>query len=163
MTLALNSSEKSRVGLRIAGAALALGVFAFTATPSSADEPKPTAPLKVRLTQIHSDKGRTGCFLYTGPRGFPIDASAAVQQRWAKIDHGTSECTFAPIEKGVYAVACFHDENGNGKLDKNFFGIPSEGSIVSNEAKGSFGPPKWDQAKFQFSGKPTQLTLRMRY
>jgi len=29
---------------------------------------------------------------------------------------------------GTYAVACFHDENKNGKCDTGLFGIPTEGT-----------------------------------
>jgi hypothetical protein len=46
-------------------------------------------------------------------------------------------------------VAVFHDENMNGQLDKNMFGIPKEGYGFSNNPKKSIGPPKFADAKFQ--------------
>ena len=45
-------------------------------------------------------------------------------------------------------MAAYHDENGNGKLDTNFLGIPSEGVAASNDAKGTMGPPSYEKAKF---------------
>ena len=60
-------------------------------------------------------------------------------------------------------MACFHDENKNGKLDTGLFGIPTEGTVVSNHAKGFMGPPSFDKAKFSFAGAASQLDLRMGY
>ncbi|MDR1437149.1 MAG: DUF2141 domain-containing protein, partial [Candidatus Symbiothrix sp.] len=51
-----------------------------------------------------------------------------------------------------YAVSIFHDENDNGKLDTGVFGIPKERTGNSNNARGSYGPPKFDDCKFTVSG-----------
>jgi uncharacterized protein (DUF2141 family) len=34
---------------------------------------------------------------------------------------------FSDIKPGNYAIAVIHDENRNGELDTNMFGIPKEG------------------------------------
>ena len=44
-------------------------------------------------------------------------------------------CQFNDIPPGTYAIAVFHDENANGKLDKNFLGIPCEGYGASNNVR----------------------------
>ena len=50
---------------------------------------------------------------------------------------------------GTYAIAVFHDLNGNGKLDRNFFGIPSEPYGFS-----AVPPSKWEKPAFgDISGK----------
>jgi uncharacterized protein (DUF2141 family) len=49
---------------------------------------------------------------------------------------------------GDYAVAIFHDENGNGKMDKNLLGIPVEAYGFSNNQRVTFGPPQWEAVKF---------------
>jgi uncharacterized protein (DUF2141 family) len=43
---------------------------------------------------------------------------------------------------------CFHDENGNGKLDKNVVGIPKEGYGASNNPARKMRPPTFEEAKF---------------
>jgi uncharacterized protein (DUF2141 family) len=68
---------------------------------------------------------------------------------------------FEPIPAGTYAVACFHDENKNGRLDTGLFGIPTEGTVVSNHAKGFMGPPSFGNARFWFSGTAYEVQLRM--
>jgi len=52
---------------------------------------------------------------------------------------------------GEYAIKLFHDENGDGKMDKNMLGIPSEDYGFSNNAAGSFGPADYENAKFIFN------------
>jgi uncharacterized protein (DUF2141 family) len=72
-------------------------------------------------------------------------------------------CNFDSPAPGTYAVAAFHDENGNGKLDRGMFGIPKEGVAASNDARGHMGPPKWDDAKFVYKGELLQLRIRIAY
>lgn len=64
----------------------------------------------------------------------------------------TRTCVFSGIAPGTYAVALFHDENGNGKLDTNFLGIPREGVGVSNNKMRTLGPPTWEDSKFVLAG-----------
>ena len=56
------------------------------------------------------------------------------------------------LPEGPLALSIFHDVNGNGKLDSNAMGMPKEPYGFSNNAAGSFGPPKFEKA--QFEAKP---------
>lgn len=52
----------------------------------------------------------------------------------------------APILKldlspAKYAIAVFHDENDNNKLDRQFTGFPAEAYGFSNNVRGTLGPP----------------------
>jgi uncharacterized protein (DUF2141 family) len=40
----------------------------------------------------------------------------------------------------------YHDENGNGQLDKNMMGIPRERVGFSRDARGRMGPPSFADA-----------------
>jgi uncharacterized protein (DUF2141 family) len=60
-------------------------------------------------------------------------------------------------------VSAFHDENSNGKMDTNFVGKPREGVGASNNAKGHFGPPKFDDAAFRYSGGHLDLSIAIAY
>jgi uncharacterized protein (DUF2141 family) len=132
-----------------------------TPTPSTAAPP--TAALTVRLSGLRSNAGQAGCVLYNAAKGFPTDPTAALQRRWCPIAGGASTCAFDPIPAGTYAVACIHDENKNGKLDTGLFGIPTEGTVVSNHAKGFMGAPSFKDASFAFAGTAKELALRMGY
>lgn len=53
------------------------------------------------------------------------------------------------IQPGTYGLRFYHDENENGKLDANRFGIPSENYGFSNNATGVMGPPKYKNTLFE--------------
>jgi uncharacterized protein (DUF2141 family) len=50
------------------------------------------------------------------------------------------------LDPGQYAIILFHDENGNGKLDKNALGVPTEPYGFSNNVRGFLGPPAFKEA-----------------
>ena len=62
---------------------------------------------------------------------------------------------------GEYAIAVFVDLNGNGKMDKNFLGIPKEQYGFSNNVMGRMSAPSFDQAKFMVTG-PTIQNIKLR-
>jgi outer membrane protein len=51
------------------------------------------------------------------------------------------------IKSGEYALLVYYDENNNGKLDKNFIGIPREPLGFSNRYQPK-GPPRYSRAAF---------------
>jgi uncharacterized protein (DUF2141 family) len=65
-----------------------------------------------------------------------------------KIVNKKAKVVIKNLPSGEYAISLFHDVNSNNILDKNMFGIPSEDYGFSNNAKGTFGPPKYEDAKF---------------
>ncbi len=69
--------------------------------------------------------------------------------------------TFNGLKDGVYAVAIIHDENGNGALDTNPLGIPTEGVGASTNPR-VFGKPKFDQAQFTLKGNAS-ITIETKY
>lgn len=83
--------------------------------------------------------------------------------RTAEIDvaGGQSSVTFDNLPAGDYAMKAFHDVNGNGKMDTNPFGMPTEPYAFSNNAVGNFGPASWERAKFS-AGQSVSQTIRLR-
>lgn len=51
------------------------------------------------------------------------------------------------VPNGEYALMVYHDENENGRIDKNFIGIPTEIIGFSNRYKPK-GPPSFNRAAF---------------
>jgi uncharacterized protein (DUF2141 family) len=82
----------------------------------------------------------------------------------APIDGTQAACVFEGLAPGAYAVAVVHDENGNGRLDKNFVGIPSEGYGVSNNRTYAMASPKWDESRFTLALREAAvLRVSLRY
>ncbi len=63
---------------------------------------------------------------------------------------------------GEYAIAVYHDKNGNGKLDTNLVGIPKERYGFSNNARGRFGPASWDDSNFSFDAISKEHKIRIK-
>ena len=65
------------------------------------------------------------------------------------------------LKKGVYAIKVLVDNNDNGKIDVNFFGIPKEQFGFSNNVLGILGVPKFEKASFKLnSNKKIEIKLR---
>jgi uncharacterized protein (DUF2141 family) len=131
----------------------------FEPLTASAEE----AGVEVTVMQVRSGKGSVVCSLWPSAAGFPNGAERATKSLTVPIRDGVAVCSFDHLALGTYAVAAFHDENRNGKLDRGTFGIPKEGVAASNDARGHLGPPKWDDAKFSYSGELLKLSIRLVY
>ena len=60
-----------------------------------------------------------------------------------------SAVTLTNLDPGRYAIILVHDENGNGKLDTNALGVPTEPYGFSNNVRGFLGPPAFKEAVMQ--------------
>jgi len=133
-------------------AVAALLAFASPALAQSADS---------RLTLTFETGAETGAVmvaLYDAEAAYEGGAPARV----ARVDvaAGQHEAVFE-LPAGAYGMKAFHDVNGNGKMDVNPFGMPTEPFAFSNNAVGNMGPAKWDRARFEVSGATAQ-TIRIR-
>jgi uncharacterized protein (DUF2141 family) len=119
--------------------------------------------IRVEIGGLRNNSGRVSCALYSSADGFPKNNEKAVAQLNSVISDRRAVCEFTGIEPATYAVSVFHDENSNGKLDTNFMGIPREGVGASNGARGHMGPPKFEDATFQFAGGHLDLKITVAY
>ena len=143
---------------------LLFGVISAVAAGAAPQSQEPVAnTIHVEIEGLRNDKGGVACALYSSSDGFPKQADKAVARTTVAIADKKAVCEFSGIAPGTYAISAFHDENGNGKLDTNFMGIPREGVGASNGAKGHFGPPKFDKAAFRFPGGRLELKIAITY
>jgi uncharacterized protein (DUF2141 family) len=101
--------------------------------------------LTVEMDNFRNNSGLVKVGLYNSEGTF---LGQTYKKLASKIADQKATVTFEGIEKGEYAVSIYQDENLNGFMDKNLFGIPSEDYMASNNEKGFMGPPKYDKAKF---------------
>ena len=154
---------------RIISALLGVGLIAhahlaFSAEPVGTAETAPAGRLRIEVSNLHSDGGSVYCALYAEPgTGFPTDQSKAKASVKAVIKDRQSLCEFADLGPGVYAVTVLHDENGNGKMDTDWMGIPKEGYGATRDAKGFMGPPKFKDAAFTYKGGALTMQVRVKY
>jgi uncharacterized protein (DUF2141 family) len=119
--------------------------------------------LVVELSGFRSDQGQLLLRIYDHEAGFPTDGGKALRELRQRIEHGRATVTLDSLPFGSYAIGCVHDENGNGKLDTNLLGIPREGVCASRDARGRMGPPKWKDARFEFTSDGASIQIHVAY
>jgi uncharacterized protein (DUF2141 family) len=113
---------------------------------------QPSGELSIKVSNISPVEGELYIAIYSDVDTY-MDLEKTVFHRTVAIEHETELIVFENIPEGEYAVTVFQDLNGNGELDTRGFGIPEEPYGFSNDARGTFGPAKFRNAKFDLSGK----------
>ncbi|HXZ85217.1 MAG TPA: DUF2141 domain-containing protein, partial [Myxococcota bacterium] len=69
---------------------------------------------------------------------------------------------FADLAPGRYAVVIVDDANGNGNLDRNLLGIPTERYGFSNGVRPTLRPPTFDEAALPVGAGTTLADITVR-
>ena len=131
---------------------LITSILSFTVSAQS------TSTIVVNISGFESNEGEVYVALYDSADTF---LNKHVEGQVGELSDLKSTVTFEGIENGTYAISVFHDENGNKKLDTGMFGIPSEPVGTSNNATGFFGPPEFEDAKFEAAGEIIELNINL--
>ncbi len=124
-----------------------------------AKQSPPICSMKIQVAGVNaSKKGKLCAFVFSEKQKdiFPrlIKKAAIIQC----IDLSSSTVNNPSIAinfqtAGYYAYMVIHDEDSDQILKSNWIGIPKEGVATSNDARGRFGPPSFEKAKFEISSK----------
>lgn len=128
---------------------LAMGLF--TATADAAD-------LTVTVSSIEQAAGEIMLAIYDNENDFQKTAKQA-SRRDAVIDEVKFQ--FPDLATGNYAILVFQDINGNGKLDSNLLGMPTEPWGASLQGKRIFGAPDWKDTSFAITDSGTAITIEL--
>lgn len=112
--------------------------------------------LYVEFEGLKTENGKLFIALYNNENDF---LKKEIKGSIVDIKNGKARGIFKQLNKGTYAISSFYDKNDNGKMDTNFLGIPKEPIACSNNAKGSFGPPKFKDAKFNIAEEHTTIKI----
>ena len=115
--------------------------------------PVAAGELRVTVEGIRSPRGTVLIGLYDSPASFAKAVEGSAEGGGFLVDPDRfgavalranaamrSTVVFSNLGPGRYAAIALHDENGNGKLDKNFLGIPTEPYGFSNNVQGFLRP-----------------------
>lgn len=116
-------------------------LLAATAAPASEGE----ASLTVTVDGL-APQGAVMMALYADEPNW--NGGDAVEGRRVAVEGSTVTVEFAALPAGDYAIRFYHDVDGDGELDTNLMGIPSEPFGFSNNARGNFGPAAWADSVF---------------
>lgn len=116
--------------------------------------------LTILIQNVKDADGRIRVALFNNAGEFPRGHTfKSLEQASAP---GTVEVIFKNVPRGKYAIVAFQDKNGDGSLNKNIVGIPTEPLGFSNDVWITSGPPPFDGAKFSFDGANQVQAIRLR-
>jgi uncharacterized protein (DUF2141 family) len=121
--------------------------------------PAYAADLTIRIDGVASADGDIKIALYNSADGF---LSKSVRGLQAPAHIGTVEVKVADLPPGDYAFAVYHDANGNGKMDRNMVGMPTEDYAFSNNAVGKRGAPRYEDARIVLPADGAVATVNLR-
>jgi uncharacterized protein (DUF2141 family) len=150
----LNATPPKETTMR----ASALALFLLASLPAAAS----AGELTVTISDIRNDSGYVLAAVYDNEAGFLKPPLARVSVKF-KAAAGTASFALPDLPPGKYAIVAFHDENDNGKLDRNSLGAPTEGFGFSNDARGTGGPPSFAAAAITFDGASKALKIPLDY
>lgn len=136
---------------------IAAAAIAIATGLSSASAQTDTASLQINLEDLRATHGTVYLAVYAneadyenGPAVSAIDLDVSDVEATVNLDG---------LAPGAYGIKMYHDVNGNGEMDTNPFGMPTEPFAFSNNANGRFGPAKWDAAAFDITSGANTHTI----
>jgi len=135
----------------------------FAAGPAKPPATNPAAAvLTIKVTDLRNHNGQLIFGVFRSPDGFPSESKKSIDWQIEPPDKDVVTFT-AKLPPGKYAASVLHDENKNGKMDKNFAGIPQEGYGVTNNPKPALRAATFKEATFTLPPEGATLTISIQY
>ena len=118
--------------------------------------------LNIEIKKLKSQKGSVCVSMFENSNGFPDDGTKAIRSGCFEVTEIPLRITFEGLKFTNYAIALFHDENKDGKLNTGLFGIPTEGFGFSNNPAVRPGAPKFNECGFLVAGSNTDMSIELK-
>jgi uncharacterized protein (DUF2141 family) len=119
----------------------------------------PSSTLTLNISGFDAREGQVMVALFNSEGDY--EAETPLKGETVQVDADTISVKFNKLRMGEYAFKLFHDANGNGELDTDALGIPSEDYYFSNDASDPFSAPEWSEAKFRLPHGRITRTINM--
>ncbi|HAI43330.1 MAG TPA: hypothetical protein DCM40_37140 [Maribacter sp.] len=103
--------------------------------------------ISLNIDGVTSEEGNICFAVYTDESSF-LKFDKVYKSGSEKAVKGKTVFDIENLPDGEYAIAIFHDANGNNNLDTNMLGIPKEQIAFSKGKMKMFGPPKYTESAF---------------
>ena len=120
-----------------------------------------SSDLTVQIENIEVLKGKIMLAVFDNEDNFKTKENPNFSDT-LNISNSTLKKTFKSIPQGIYAIAIFHDENSDGKLNAAKLGIPTEGVGFSGIATTLHKKPKFEDCVFEINSDTT-ISISMIY
>ncbi|MFZ9521179.1 MAG: DUF2141 domain-containing protein [Silvanigrellaceae bacterium] len=127
----------------------------------------PRAVLTVSIRDLHSVSGNFCMSIFASSEGFPDSAEKAIVAECFAVAEKSFDVQIQNLPPGTYAIAGWHDENKDKKLNYNLFGIPKEGLAFSENGKPRLtpppGPPSFESISFVLGNEDKSTQMKTSY
>jgi uncharacterized protein (DUF2141 family) len=135
-------------------ACLLTALAVVNARPTAAQE---AGEVSVTFSGIRTPTGALFVGLYDNEAAFgggqPVGGYRLV------VDGATVAQSIKGLKPGRYAIKVYHDVDGDGRMNTNAFGLPTEPYAASNNAPATMGPPAWADAVFEVTAEGATQTI----
>jgi uncharacterized protein (DUF2141 family) len=150
----------------VVAATIAIVVLGTWSGVKAAEEPRcglDARAIVVRVAGVRNERGQVVAVLYGDvPEDF-LKRGKRLRRERVPARPGSVELCVVPPGPGVYALAVFHDENDNLRVDRSWVGLPVEGYGFSNNPTGLLGVPSHAEVAFRVGTGSTTLDIRLHY
>jgi len=138
---------------------LILGIFLVSIFNS---ESQTGGEIELLIKGAKSNDGVIRVLIFDKEDGFPEEPKKAIKALSLPISNLSAKVTIENLPSGSYAISVFHDEDSDGKMKKNNFGIPIDRYGFSNNPTLYFGPPSFSKCAVQVKKSTVKVEIKLR-
>ena len=120
-----------------------------------------SAKLSVQVTGVRSSQGEVALTIYPDERRRFLAKGGKFARARVKAQPTSRACFWLP--PGSYALALYHDSNGDRDFNRTLVGLPAEGFGFSNNPETKIGLPPLSAVRFAVGPGERSLSIQMRY
>lgn len=121
----------------------------------------PMRSVAIHVTGLKNQSSTLFVAVFDSAKGFPKPEHSR-ETTTVPVTTDSVDFSLSLPDDATTGIAIFQDLNGDGKLTKNSFGLPTEPYGFSNNARSTFGPPSFSQSAFQVSEKTSSMEITVR-
>lgn len=131
--------------------------------PAGCTGPASDTWIDVVVEGVRNGNGLIAITLYPdNPRKFLVRKGSLYVGRVDAQEGSTRGCIHVP-QPGVYAIAIYHDENGDQNFDRTGLGLPAEGFGFANNPSTLAGLPAFKSVRLNIPRSGLLTRVRLRY
>jgi uncharacterized protein (DUF2141 family) len=147
----------------LAAPALASGSGSAGPAPAGCTGPVSDTWIAVAVEGVRSGSGLVAITLYAdNPRKFLVRHGSLYVGRVPARAGTTTGCIYVP-KPGVYAIAIYHDENGDQAFNRTGLGLPAEGYGFANNPSTLAGLPSFQSVRLAVPRSGLLTRVRLKY
>lgn len=148
-------------------AAIAIAASLLAAGPALADQgcaglrAPSSSKLNVLIAGVRPPKGEVAITVYPDDRRRFLAKGGKLARQRVRAAASVRTCFWLP--PGAYAVAIYHDQDGDRDFDRTLVGLPAEGFGFSNDPDTKTGLPSLAAVRFRLGAGERQIAIQMKY